>query len=143
MAAFPDYDSASDTIRLNGGAGILLTLLMKSKFGERFDHETLFHADLSTLIEQLYAAVGFPKPAAGECFDRADLLSIADTVLAQSVNIGWWSMSEADRQAFLQRAATPWMLSEEQLQTIIEDVGDLLLRHREVVAAADAANEAQ
>jgi hypothetical protein len=141
MAAFPTYDPTTDTIRLNGNSVILLTLLMKSKFGERFDPETLFHSELSTLIDQLQAAAGLSKPRAGECFDRADLFTIAELVLSRSVHIGWWSMPDAEKRALLQAAAAPWVLSEEQLQTIMEDVGNQLFRHREVVVAADRSNE--
>jgi len=141
MAAFPTYDPATDAIRLNGCAVIMLSLLMKSKFGERFDPETLFHPELSTLINQLHAAAGLQKPGAGECFNRADLFTIAEVVLGMSAQIGWWSMPGTDRRALLQGAAAPWILSEEQLQTIMEDIDDQLFRHREVVAAADAANE--
>ncbi len=141
MSVFPTYDPSSDTIHLNGCAAILLTVLMKSKFGERFDPETLFRPGISKLIGQLQAAAGIAKPGAGECFDRADLLAIAETVLGQSVNIGWWVMQSDEKHAFLQRAAAPWQFSKEQLQTILDDVDDRLLQHRELVAAANAAGE--
>lgn len=143
MATFPTYDPASDTIDLHGSAVVLLAFLMKSKFGERFDPETLFHPDLSTLIRELHAAAGLPKPAVGDCFDRADLFRIATTVMEESKNLGWWSLPDTGKRSLLQGAVAPWVLSEDQLQTIIEDVDDLLFRHREVVAAADAANEAR
>lgn len=141
MSAFPTYDPLSDAIHLNGCAVILLTVLMKSKFGERFDPEMLFHPGISTLIGQLQAATGVPKPSAGECFNRVDLLTIAENVLWQSPNIGWWAMPSGMKHAFLQSAAAPWVLSEEQLETITEDVEDRLSRHRELVATADAADE--
>ena len=143
MATFPTYDAASDTINLNGSAVVLLTLLVKSKFGTRFDPETLFHPDLPILIRELHAATGLSNPAAGDSFDRADLITIAKTVVGENINLGWWSMSDSGKRSLLQGAAAPWVLSEDQVQTIMEDVDDLLFRHREVVAAADAANEAR
>ncbi|ATY30820.1 hypothetical protein [Sphingomonas psychrotolerans] len=137
---FPTYDADSDSIRLNGGAAIMLALLMKSKFGERFDVETMFHPQLPGLINQLYAATGHKRPAAGECFDRMALLQIAERVLKDSVNIGWWSMRGDEKRDFLQGAASPWILTAEQLETIIQDVDDDLNRQREVVALADREN---
>ena len=140
MAGFPTYDPAADAVRLNGAAPIMLTFLMKSKFGERFDPETLFHPGLAALINQLDAAIGYPKER-GDCFSREDMFSIAERVVEQSLSIGWWSMTAEEREAYLQQAASPWVLSDDQLETIIEDIASLLFRRRQVVAAADAAGE--
>ena len=139
MTSFPSYDPTSDSIRLNGNAVILLNLLMKSKFGERFDPETMFHSGVSDLIDQLHEAAGLPKPEAGQCFERDDLILIAQQVFEQSVNVGWWSMAVDAKRIFLQRAAAPWVLSKEQLQLIIEDIDDQLFQQRRVIAAADSA----
>lgn len=116
----------------------MLTLLMKSKFGERFDAETMFHPGLSDLINQLSLAAGCTRPEPGECFERADLFQIAGRVLEESVSNGWWSMAAGEKRTFLQRAASPWVLSNAQLDTILEDVEDQLFRHRQVVVAAES-----
>lgn len=134
---FPNYDPRSDSIRLEGGAAIVLNLLMKAKFGAPFDPETLFHPELSNLIEQLRIAAGRAHPAPGECFGRGDLWRIAEHVFDESVTTGWWAMTVEDKNAFLQRAAAPWILSDEQLGTIMEDVEDMLFRRRQVLSAAE------
>jgi hypothetical protein len=41
--AFPSYDKETDCIRLNGARVIMLTLLMKARFGEPFDPEVIFN----------------------------------------------------------------------------------------------------
>ena len=136
---FPTYDSASDSIQLNGGAAVMLGLLMKAKFGERFDPETLFHTSLSTLIAKLCGATDLPTPVPGECFDRNEVLQIADRVVQQSVSIRWWSMTVVEREAFLQSAVAPWILSADQVETIILEADTKLWRLRELVNAADKA----
>ncbi len=137
MVPFPSYDPASDSIHLNGGATIMLTLLMKARFGERFDPSTLFHPGLTGLIRQLEAASDLPQPVAGQCFDHVELHLIASRVYDESINIGWWAMTDAEREAFLQDAVAPWRLSVAQVQTIVEGASDILDSHRRTVAAAD------
>ena len=72
MPAFPTYDPKTDSVHLNGTATILLTLLMKSKFGERFDPETLFHTRLADLLDQLQSAAGYPRAEPGACFSKVN-----------------------------------------------------------------------
>ena len=137
---FPTYDAASDSVRLGGNAAIMLTLLLKAKFGERFDPEMLFHTRLAELIAQLHDASGVAKPVPGDHFGPEDLFTIAERVIEQSVSIGWWAMAAEEREAFLQSAAAPWVLSDGQIEAICENIEALLFRHRETVAAADAAS---
>lgn len=136
--SFPHFDPETDTIRLNGSATVMLALLMKAKFGERFDPETLFHRPLAELIRQLDGASNLPPREVGDCFTRDDLLRIAQEVFGQSFQSGWWSMSAEQRRQYLQVAAAPWILSSEQIEMVRADVEDLLLRSRQIVAAADA-----
>ncbi len=135
---FPHFDPETDTIRLNGAATVMLTLLMKAKFGERFDPETLFHGPLADLIRQLDSAAKLPSREVGDCFTRDDLACIAREVFAESFRSGWWSMSAEQRVEYLQVAASPWILSGGQIEMVREDVEDLLFRSRQIVAAAEA-----
>ncbi|MCA1199680.1 hypothetical protein K9B35_17065 [Sphingomonas sp. R647] len=136
-AGFLHFDPETDTIRLNGSATVMLTLLMKAKFGERFDPETLFHRPLADLIRQLDGASNLPPRQSGDCFTRDDLACIAREVFAESSRSGWWSMSAQQRIAYLQVAAAPWNLSNEQIEMVRQDVDDLLFRSRQIVAAAE------
>lgn len=136
--SFPHFDPETDTIRLNGSAVVMLALLMKAKFGERFDPETLFHGPLADLIRQLDRASKLSSREVGECFTRDDLSRIAREVFAESFHSGWWSMSAEQRGEYLQVAAAPWILSSEQIDMVREDVEDLLFRSRQIIAAADA-----
>jgi hypothetical protein len=83
MTAFPTYDPLTDTLQLNGGAGILLTLLMKAKFGERLDALVLFSPQLAELVRELAHTAGI-EINPGDGFERADLFLIANVVFDNS-----------------------------------------------------------
>lgn len=136
-AGFPHFDPETDTIRLNGSATVMLTLLIKAKFGERFDPETLFHRPLADLIRQLDRASNLPSREVGDSFTRDDVSRIAQEVFGESFQSGWWSMSAEQRGEYLQVAAAPWILSSDQIDMVREDVEDLLFRSRQIVAAAE------
>ncbi len=136
--SFPHFDPETDTIRLNGSVTVMLALLMKAKFGERFDPETLFHGPLADLIRQLDGASKLPPREAGDCFTRDDLLRIAEAVFSESFQSGWWSMGTEQRREYLQVAAAPWILSDDQIEIVREYVEDLLSRSRQIISAADA-----
>jgi len=141
MASFPVYDPETDSIRLNGGAAIMLTLLMKAKFGERFDPITLFHPQLADLIRQLTAALDDRLRPSGQGFDRKDLSRIAEAVFNDSSSNGWWSKSIEDRTQFLQDAAAPWLLSADETDTIVDDINSRLFRARQIASIAAAEEE--
>src|SRR6478609_4720223 len=91
MTAFPTYDPTTDTIRLNGCASIMLALLMKAKFGEKFDSEILFHEGVAELIRQLDHSLNGTTRGLADCFSRAELYEIAKGVFHDSFQSGWWS----------------------------------------------------
>ena len=140
MTTFPTYDPATDTIRLNGCASIMLTLLMKAKFGEKFDSEMLFHERLTELIRQLDQSLGGTRGEA-ECFDRADLFEIAKGVFSGSFQSGWWLKNAQQREQYLQDAAAPWVLSSSQIEGIMDGIEGLLFQARQITSQADAAGE--
>jgi hypothetical protein len=114
----------------------MLRLLMKAKFGQRFDPETLLHGQLADLIREMSQSLGEAR-SSGECFDSEDMLAIAKAVFDESFRSGWWSMSSDERERYLQNAASPWLLSAEQVDTIVEHVDDMLFLSRRVAKAAD------
>jgi hypothetical protein len=136
MPSFPTYDPSMDSIRLNGGASIMLTLLMKAKFGERFDPEILFHAHVADLIRQLNLSLADPFRASGSCFDRQDLWHIAKGVFDSSIQNGWWSKTSEERTHYLQDAAAPWTLSANEIEDIFDDIESLLFRSRQITSLA-------
>ena len=140
MAAFPTYDPTTDTISLNGCASIMLTLLMKAKFGEKFDSEVLFHERVAELVRQLdHSLGGTCRPAAW--LSRADLYEIANGVFHDSFQSGWWSKTAQQREQYLQDAAAPWVLSTGQIQDITDDIESLLFRARQITSKAASAGE--
>ena len=137
MTTFPTYDATTDTIRLNGCASIMLTLLMKAKFGEKFDPEILFHERVSDLIRELDRSLGQTR-ADAECFSRADLFEIAKGVFSDSFQNGWWAKDRQQREQYLQDAAAPWVLSESQIDDIMDDMESLLFRARQITSLSDS-----
>ncbi|HEY5721638.1 MAG TPA: hypothetical protein VIT45_04895 [Allosphingosinicella sp.] len=138
--SFPiSYDADRNLIVLDGagGASIMVAVLLKAKFGEAYDSETLLHSDLADLARQLWAASDLPRTARGEAFTNAQLWLIADRVYADSPMSGWWSMSEMERRKYLEDAAAPHLLSEEQIEFLFEAIDSKLFRSREIVEAAE------
>ena len=135
------YRPDRNVIELDGASGavVMLTFLMKAKFGESFDPETLFHQELAGLIRQLQGVAGFPRDEPGEVFGREELYLIATHIVQESARSGWWRMERDERLAYLQDVAAPHRLSEGQVEEIFETVASALFRQREVVRAADDA----
>ena len=118
----------------------MLTLLMKAKFGEKFDPEILFHERVSELIRQLAQSLGGTVDRA-DCFSREDLFEITTGVFANSFQTGWWSKDRQQREQYLQDAAAPWVLSDAQMDDIIDDIETLLFRARQITSLAGSAHE--
>lgn len=138
MSAFPEYDPEVDAIHLNGGAIVMLTLLMKAKFGEKFDPEVLFHERVAELIRQLEKAAG-NQPQAATCFGRDDLDRIARGVFNNSCQNGWWEKGAEQRVQFLQDAASPWILAPDQIEDIIDTIDSQLSRIAQIADMAERA----
>jgi hypothetical protein len=139
---FPTYDPETDAIRLHGNAVALLTVIMKAKFGDKLDPEMLFHADLSKLAADLaHCVTGFNSSPDLPVFSAEDLSKIGAALFDLSEQIGWWSQSIDQRAALLQEAASPWVLSDKEIETILDDIESRLSRSRRITAAADAVSK--
>ena len=139
MTQFPNYDPSSDSIRLNGSARVMLSILLKAKFGARLDPDVLFNENFTELIRQLQRSlcqddIGGP---ADQVFSREDLSQLAKDVTSDGSRNGWWLMTDEEKCSFLQSAVAPWILSEIQIETIFDYVADILNDARCIVSCAE------
>jgi hypothetical protein len=125
-----------------GGATVMLGILLKAKFGDAFDPETLFHGPLAELMVAIKGqAYEFPVLTEAP-FDHEMLGDIAAKIVADSFRSGWWAKSHDERVAYLQNVVVaPYKLSDEQLDFVLSSVESALWGWRRVVEAADAAGE--
>ena len=138
MANFPEYDPDEDVIRLNGGAVILLTFLMKAKFGDRFDPEALLHPGLSQLIRDLDKSDA-PLFDRNPKFGSEELHAIATEIYGQSWQSGWWTLTAKEQASCVQDAVSPWVLPDEDVERVIESVENLRWNNARILKAADDA----
>jgi hypothetical protein len=105
--AFPSYDKETDCIRLNGARVIMLTLLMKARFGEPFDPEVILILGLLSSSDNS-KLVRPERPTPGHCFSsHQDMWTIAKSVYDNSFQNGWWGWLKVNGPAFFK---TPWHL---------------------------------
>ena len=139
MGTFPEFDPEHDVIRLNGGREIMLALLCKAKFGERFDPETLLHPSLAELLRDLQ-----PSQSAslneGTPFPPEDLHSIGTAIYYESARSGWWAMSLTEREAYVADAVAPWVLPASDIEAVLESVDGLRSLNSRIVATAHTAH---
>lgn len=126
----------------------MLTFLLKAKFGEAYDPETLFHGELADLTRKIHADLPSPRTTAPKSistegpFTREALSQIAQAIVLDSPRSGWWSMSRDERVAFIQTVVVaPHSLSEGQLDTLFDYTESVLFNQRRIVGAADEAGE--
>jgi hypothetical protein len=143
MSDFPvQYDADEGTIRLNGkgGASVMLTFLLKAKFGEAFDPEVLFHPDLADIMIALRAKSLTDFTQTEGPFDLATLNQIASLIVSESWRSGWWGKSRDEQIDFIQNVVVaPHRLSDLQIEFVLEGVDNDLHWRRRIVEAADAA----
>lgn len=150
MQLFPVcYNESENIIRLDGpaGASIMLSILLKAKFGEAFDPIILFHEPLARImlgLQERCRRAGPPIAAsaliAAGPFTAEDLHRIAEAVLNESDRAAWWSMSREQRATYLRGiVAAPHTMSDAQLQAVFDNIESGLWNRRRVVEAADKA----
>jgi hypothetical protein len=139
IVTFPTYDPETDSIQLNGIAVVMLTVILKAKFGDKFDPETLFHPGVAKLVKDLHKST---QSSASDpeipMFNRDDLFAIGRAVFDDSDRLGWWSMTSDDRVTLLQDAASPWVLREQEIEVILGGIENSLHRAQAITAAAEA-----
>jgi hypothetical protein len=149
MAKFPvAYDGERNVITLDGrdGATLMLGFLLKAKFGEAFDPDVLLHPQLARLMTSLREEAhgeqrGGPEQGRASPFSREALSTIASTVAAESVRLGWWRMSAEARVAYLQEVvAAPYVLTADDVGQVLDDIESKLVRARKLVAAAEGSS---
>lgn len=142
MEPFPiSYDAANNTLLLSGkgGAQVLLALLLRAKFGDAFEPETLFHEPLANVMIALQRECGQEGDLGGP-FTREQLVRVADEIVSESWRSGWWAMTESERVAFVQEViVAPYRLSAEQMSELLCDVDEGLAARRQIAAAAERA----
>ncbi|MCP5395124.1 MAG: hypothetical protein H6918_00040 [Sphingomonadaceae bacterium] len=140
MKNFPTYDPEADTLQLNGAAALLLGIILKAKFGEKFDPDVLLNEPLAGLASQI-AVVARPDIAGRAIhFSHEDRWSISKTVFDESGHIGWWSMQAEERAAYLQQVAAPYVMHDDQVEQVIDDIEGLLSNAQQVVDASKRAS---
>lgn len=144
MSDFPiRYDADAGVLHLagEGGASVMLAVLLKAKFGEAYDPEILFHPDLAAIMIALrqHGVSQSPLPSEGQ-FDRAALQEIGRLIVSESWRSGWWGKSRAEQVEFVQNVvAAPHRLSDDQIEALFEDIENELYWRRKIIDAADAA----
>jgi hypothetical protein len=143
---FPiNFDAEANVLRFSGpgGISILLTVLLKAKFGEAYDPEMLFHQPLAELGRNLQAAIpARPSRSPDGPFSEEALFRIAEAIIHESWRSGWWSMSLDQRVAYVQNVVVaPHHLSESQLDDLFERVDDMLFNLQRIVNTAGGSGE--
>ena len=135
MSTFPEFDPENDIIRLNGGREIMLMLLWKARFGERFDPETLLHPGLSKLLRDLqpHEHAEYTK---GSPFTSEELHRIGTEIYCASYKSGWWAMTAEDRSNYVQDTVAPWVLPSKDVDAVIDSVETLRFRNGQILDAA-------
>jgi hypothetical protein len=142
VAEFPiSYDPDANTIRLDGqgGAHVMLALLLKAKFGEPLDPEVLLHEPVARLMLDLRRKGLAGSATEWRPFAPETLHAFAQAILAESFRSDWWRMSGEERSAYVREVvAAPHPISDDQVEAVLDGVESGLFRLREVVEAASA-----
>jgi len=128
---------------------LLSSLMMRAKFGERFDDDIIANPWVNDLLESLIKAApdyvtagnredfnhGAPKYFIEDGMTQNDwgfreLFHDITLYLGRSSSllnrVGWKTMNEAARKAFLRKVIFPHKISDIRLQDMIEDIDSIL-----------------
>lgn len=148
MTAAFDFDDEGKSVTFKGsGLHLLLGLIQRAKFGERYDSELLINDWLADLSMRLVRALGLQDRMgasavgshASSSLEDGLILAIRDAIIANGASIGWWSWSVEARRHYLRKVvAAPRALGDAHIERIEDAIEGWLFRAREVIAAADA-----
>jgi hypothetical protein len=144
MPDFPvRFDPETNTIQLDGRSGVrvLLSVLLKAKFGDALDPEVLLHAPLAAIMAEMRGRAEYPTEGEAEGpFSPEVLHIIATRVLEESWRSAWWSMSKDQQVSYLRDVvAAPHPLSDAQIDSIFDSIKTGLYWRRRLIEAADKA----
>jgi hypothetical protein len=138
------FDPDAKTVTFSGDEGlkVLFDLLLRAKFGDGYEKPLLVSPWLAALLRRLDGAVHaaelrFPEKVGQPIFDTDDLLAMGDAVIEEGHTVGWWSMSEPERRAYLrQTIAAPHPLTDLEIAFIESDIDAAVQQARRLVEDA-------
>jgi len=138
------FDPDAKTVTFSGDEGlkVLFDLLLRAKFGDGYEKPLLVSPWLAALLRRLDGAVHaaelrFPEKVGKPIFDTDDLLAMGDAVIEEGHTVGWWSMSEPERRAYLrQTIAAPHPLTDLEIAFIESDIDAAVQQARRLVEDA-------
>ncbi len=152
LSDFPvRYDPTANAITMEGpgGASIMLTTLLKAKFGDALDPLMLFHEPLAKIMFALAENCIRPsrmilpspdRPPASGPFTAKMLNDIGEAILNESVHSGWWARSRQQQTDYLRDVvAAPHSMSDEQIEVVFDAIEAGLFHRRRVLDAAAGA----
>jgi hypothetical protein len=139
------FDPDAKTVTFHGDAGLdlLYDLLLRAKFGDGYEKPLLISPWLAALLNQLDQALPddgqwFPEKPGQPIFDTDDLLAMGDAVIEEGHTVGWWTMTEPEKRAYLRNVvAAPHPLTDLEVEFIESDIDAALQQARRLVADAD------
>ncbi len=138
------YDPIANVIKMDGpnGASIMLTTLLKAKFGDALDPLMLFHEPLANIMIGLQENSIRPGRSSGAGpFTRQVLCAIAEAVLNESIQSGRWRKSREQQALYLRNVvAAPHNMSDEQVETVFDEIKAGLQNRRRLLEAAAEVN---
>jgi hypothetical protein len=101
-----DPETKSVTFQGDAGLDLLYDLLLRAKFGDGYEKPLLVSPWLASLLKQLDQFLPddgqwFPEQPGRPIFDEDDLLAMGDAVIEEGHTVGWWTMTEPERRAYL------------------------------------------
>lgn len=138
------FDPEAKTVTFQGDEGlkVLFDLLLRAKFGDGYEKPLLVSPWLAALLKRLdrvvnHAELRFPERIGQPIFDTDDLLAMGDAVVEEGHTVGWWTMSEAERRAYLRETiAAPHPLTDLEIEFIESDINAALEQARRLVEDA-------
>lgn len=141
MAGMWDF-CMSDPILFNGsdiifsgerGANLLMSFLLKAKYGQALDPEILFNKSVSDMLniirDKFYSNSEFPQYIGK--LDHEHLYLISRNLVENAKQIGWWRKNYEGKARFIKDIVmAPYEIDDESLDYIIASTSDIILAIR-------------
>lgn len=123
------FDGSDIVFSGERGATLLMSFLLKAKYGQALDPEILFNKDVSEILnivrDKFCSNSSFSQDI--ENFDRKCLFSISKKIVESAKQIGWWKKNYEEKVCFIKDIAiAPYRIDGESVDYIIESTSDII-----------------